>query len=141
MAKREKYGNPIKEVKHSRKRFSPDERKFIFKRDNYTCQLCKKNLHKMNKKATKIEPENSPNRVYNGLAQEHSIGDFVRLRFGCIWYFGIIDVVKDNGYYECSYGTKKRFEKIKYGWSFDFFADWHESNIKSMGFNIASYLG
>ena len=57
-------------------------------------------------------------------------GDLVRLRFGCVWYFGEIAKDYGDGWYECDYGTRKMYEKVKHGWSFHFFASWHESDIK-----------
>jgi 5-methylcytosine-specific restriction endonuclease McrA len=45
MAKRLKYGRDIVWVNHKRKKFSKSEREFIFKRDNFTCQLCEKDLY------------------------------------------------------------------------------------------------
>lgn len=45
MAKKLKYGREVVWINHNRKRFSKSEREFIFKRDNYICQLCKKDLY------------------------------------------------------------------------------------------------
>jgi len=44
MARKLPHGRDATHVKHTRKKFNKDERLFIFKRDNYTCQLCKKDL-------------------------------------------------------------------------------------------------
>ena len=54
----------------------------------------------------------------------------VRCRFGCVWLFGIIDIVKDNNYYNVSYGSRKQFEKHQFGYPLNFFADFHESELK-----------
>jgi 5-methylcytosine-specific restriction endonuclease McrA len=44
MARREKIGKDIVWIKHKRKTFRKVTRRFIFERDNYTCQLCGKDL-------------------------------------------------------------------------------------------------
>ena len=54
----------------------------------------------------------------------------VRCRYGCLWLFGIIDEVYDNGYYEISYGSRRAFEKTKDGYPLNFFAHFQESDIK-----------
>lgn len=47
MARKEKYGKAEVWIKHKRKTFSKEERLFIFKRDNYTCRLCRKDLSEL----------------------------------------------------------------------------------------------
>ncbi len=43
MAKRQRHKEVVW-VKHERKKFTKHERKFVFEKYNYTCQLCGKNL-------------------------------------------------------------------------------------------------
>lgn len=38
------HGRPEKWVNHRRKKFTKDERNFVFRRDKYTCQICGKDL-------------------------------------------------------------------------------------------------
>ena len=57
-------------------------------------------------------------------------GQKVRCRYGCLWLFGVIDEVKDNDYYECSYGSRKQFERQEYGYPLNFFADFHKTDLK-----------
>ena len=64
------------------------------------------------------------------MKRDYKIGDCVRLRNGCVWLFGTIDSDNSNDYYECSYGTKKQYEKTKNGFSFNYFAHFHISDIK-----------
>ena len=47
MARKLKFGRDIMWIKHKRKTFSKTEREFIFKRDNYICQLCGKDLSEL----------------------------------------------------------------------------------------------
>ena len=57
-------------------------------------------------------------------------GDYVRCRVGCLWMFGVIDKDYGDDYFEVSYGTRKRYKKIEDGWSFDYFASFHISDLK-----------
>jgi hypothetical protein len=59
-----------------------------------------------------------------------NVGDFVRCRVGCLWLFGVIDEYYGDDFYEVSYGNRKRYEKIKDGWSFDYFGSFHKSDLK-----------
>lgn len=61
-------------------------------------------------------------------------GDYVRLRYGAVWLYGQIDKVYSDGYYEVSYGSKKRFDKLADGWSFDYFGSAHESDLRPIDF-------
>ena len=59
-------------------------------------------------------------------------GQFVRVAYGCVWLYGKIDEICENEYYECSYGSKREFDKHKDGWPLDRFAHFHESDIKKL---------
>jgi len=47
MARKLKFGRDTKWVNHKRKIFSKTDREYIFKRDNYICQLCEKDLSEL----------------------------------------------------------------------------------------------
>lgn len=49
MARKLKFGRDTMWVKHKRKTFSKSEREFVFRRDNYTCQICGKDLSELPK--------------------------------------------------------------------------------------------
>jgi len=62
--------------------------------------------------------------------RSYKVNDPVRVRYGCVWFFGEIDGIKDNDYYEVSYGTKKQWERHKYGYPLNYFADVHITDLK-----------
>lgn len=66
--------------------------------------------------------------------KKHKVGDYVRIRIGNAWLYGQIDKVYDDGYYEVSYGTKKRFDKLADGWSFDFFGSAHQADLRPINY-------
>lgn len=47
MARKLKFGRDTMWVKHKRKTFLKSEREFVFRRDNYTCQICGKDLSEL----------------------------------------------------------------------------------------------
>lgn len=47
MARKKKQFPEVVQVKHDRKKFKKHERQEIFERDNFTCQLCKKDLSEL----------------------------------------------------------------------------------------------
>ena len=65
---------------------------------------------------------------------KYKVGDYVRLLNGAVWLYGRIDEVRDDGYYEVSYGTKKRFNKLADGWSFDFFCTAQQADLRPIDY-------
>lgn len=59
-------------------------------------------------------------------------GDYVRVRWGCLWLFGRIEKNHKDNWYEVSHGTRKEYEKVKLGagWDFRYFGDFHESDLQ-----------
>ena len=59
--------------------------------------------------------------------------EVVRIRHGCIWYYGVIMNVADDGFYPVSYGTSIDFENYLYNAiPFDYIADVYNSEISHL---------